>query len=98
MGSSRQHLIAACEGSLRRPGTDTIDVYQIHAFDALTPVEETLHALDDLVRTGKVRYVGCSGASTSRRARAPFRPNQAHDGVSTARRVRVQGPGAFAGI
>src|SRR5450759_5450828 len=50
VGSSRQHLIAACEGSLRRLGTDTIDVYQIHAFDALTPVEETLHALEHLVQ------------------------------------------------
>jgi aryl-alcohol dehydrogenase-like predicted oxidoreductase len=63
VGSSRHHLIAACEGSLRRLGTDTIDLYQIHAFDALVPVEETLHALDDLVRAGKVRYVGCSNFS-----------------------------------
>jgi aryl-alcohol dehydrogenase-like predicted oxidoreductase len=59
VGSCRQHLIAACEGSLRRLGTDTIDLYQIHAFDALTPVEETLHALDHLVQAGKVRCVGC---------------------------------------
>jgi aryl-alcohol dehydrogenase-like predicted oxidoreductase len=63
VGSSRQHLIAACEGSLRRLGTDTIDIYQIHAFDALTPVEETLAALDHLVQTGKIRYVGCSNFS-----------------------------------
>jgi aryl-alcohol dehydrogenase-like predicted oxidoreductase len=63
VGSSRQHLIAACEASLRRLGTETIDIYQIHAFDALTPAEETLAALDDLVHSGKIRYVGCSNFS-----------------------------------
>jgi len=63
VGASRAHLIAACEGSLRRLRTDTIDLYQLHGFDALTPVEETLRALDDLVRSGKVRYVGCSNFS-----------------------------------
>src|SRR5450755_1606324 len=50
LGSSRHHLVRACEASLRRLGTDTIDLYQLHGFDAQTPVEETLHALDDLVR------------------------------------------------
>lgn len=63
VGSSRHHLIAACEASLRRLGTDYIDLWQMHAFDASTPVEETLRALDDLVRAGKVRYVGCSNFS-----------------------------------
>jgi aryl-alcohol dehydrogenase-like predicted oxidoreductase len=63
VGSSRHHLIAACEGSLRRLGTETIDLYQIHAFDALTPAEETLAALDHLVQAGKIRYVGCSNFS-----------------------------------
>ena len=62
-GSSRYHLIRACEGSLRRLRTDYIDLYQMHGFDALTPVEETLRALDDLVRSGKVRYIGCSNFS-----------------------------------
>jgi len=62
-GSSRQHLIAACEASLRRLGTDVIDLWQLHGFDAMTPVEETLRTLDDLVRAGKVRYVGCSNFS-----------------------------------
>ena len=62
-GSSRFHLIRACEASLRRLGTDYIDLYQLHGFDALTPVEETLRALDDLVRCGKVRYIGCSNFS-----------------------------------
>ncbi len=63
VGSSRAHLIKACEGSLRRLGTDYIDLYQLHGFDALTLVEEVLHALDDLVRAGKIRYIGCSNFS-----------------------------------
>ena len=62
-GSSRLHLIRACENALRRLGTDTIDLFQLHAFDAGTPVEEVLSALDDLVRSGKVRYVGVSNFS-----------------------------------
>lgn len=63
VGSSRYHLIRACEASLRRLGTDYIDLYQLHAFDAFTPVEEALRALDDLVTSGKVRYIGCSNFS-----------------------------------
>jgi aryl-alcohol dehydrogenase-like predicted oxidoreductase len=63
VGSSRAHLVAAVEASLRRLGTDYIDLYQLHAFDALTPVEETLQTLDDLVRAGKIRYIGCSNFS-----------------------------------
>ncbi|MBX3145939.1 MAG: aldo/keto reductase [Gemmatimonadales bacterium] len=63
VGSSRMHLIASCEASLRRLGTDYIDIYHLHGFDALTPVEETLRALDDLVRSGKVRYIACSNFS-----------------------------------
>jgi aryl-alcohol dehydrogenase-like predicted oxidoreductase len=63
VGSSRAHLIAACEGSLRRLGTDYIDLYQLHGFDALTPVEEVVRTMDDLVRSGKVRMVGCSNFS-----------------------------------
>jgi aryl-alcohol dehydrogenase-like predicted oxidoreductase len=62
-GSSRHHLIRACEDSLRRLQTDHIDVYFMHGFDALTPMEETLHTLDDLIRAGKVRYIGCSNFS-----------------------------------
>lgn len=60
VGLSRRHIIAACEDSLRRLGTDYIDLYQVHGFDGLVPQEETLRALDDLVRSGKVRYIGCS--------------------------------------
>ena len=59
-GLSRAHLIRACEDSLRRLGTDYIDLYQTHSDDRETPLDETLRALDDLVRAGKVRYVGCS--------------------------------------
>ncbi|WP_087000045.1 aldo/keto reductase [Rhizobium sullae] len=62
-GSSRQHLIAACEASLRRMKTDVIDLYQLHEWDGQTPLEETMEALDTLVRQGKVRYVGCSNFS-----------------------------------
>ncbi len=62
-GLSRHHLIAACEASLRRSKTDVIDLYQVHAWDGLTPLEETLEALDTLVQHGKVRYVGCSNYS-----------------------------------
>jgi aryl-alcohol dehydrogenase-like predicted oxidoreductase len=62
-GLSRHHLIEACEASLRRLKTDVIDLYQVHEWDGLTPLEETLEALDMLVRHGKVRYVGCSNYS-----------------------------------
>src|SRR5688572_21307874 len=63
IGSSRHHLIRAVEGSLRRLGTDYIDLYQLHGFDAQTPVEEVLQTLDGLVRAGKIRYIGCSNFS-----------------------------------
>ena len=60
MGLSRKHILQACEASLRRLGTDYIDLYQVHADDRETPLEETLSALDRLVRDGKVRYIGAS--------------------------------------
>jgi aryl-alcohol dehydrogenase-like predicted oxidoreductase len=63
VGSSRFHLIRAVEGSLKRLRTDYLDLFQLHGFDALTPVEETVSALDDLVRAGKIRYLGCSNFS-----------------------------------
>jgi aryl-alcohol dehydrogenase-like predicted oxidoreductase len=63
LGSSRLHLIRACEESLRRLGTDYIDLYQLHGFDPVTPIEEVLNTLDVLVRSGKIRYVGCSNFS-----------------------------------
>src|ERR1039457_315693 len=59
-GLSRHHILSGCEASLRRLGTDHIDLYQVHEWDGLTPLEETLAALDLLVRSGKVRYVGAS--------------------------------------
>jgi aryl-alcohol dehydrogenase-like predicted oxidoreductase len=63
LGSSRYHLIRACEASLRRLNTDYIDVYHLHGFDAISPVEETLKTLDTLVESGKVRYIACSNFS-----------------------------------
>jgi aryl-alcohol dehydrogenase-like predicted oxidoreductase len=63
VGSSRFHLISAVEGALKRLGTDYIDLFQLHGFDAITPIEETLSTLDDLVRAGKIRYLGCSNFS-----------------------------------
>jgi aryl-alcohol dehydrogenase-like predicted oxidoreductase len=60
VGSSRRNLVAACEASLRRLGTDWIDLYQVHMWDKRTPIEETVSTLDDLVHQGKVRYVGAS--------------------------------------
>ncbi len=63
VGSSRHHLTEAVNGSLKRLGTDYIDLFQLHGFDAMTPQEEVLGALDDLVRAGKIRYIGCSNFS-----------------------------------
>ncbi|NRP85995.1 L-glyceraldehyde 3-phosphate reductase [Ensifer adhaerens] len=63
VGSSRQHLIQACEASLKRMKTDVIDLYQLHEWDGQTPLEETMEALDTLVRQGKIRYIGCSNFS-----------------------------------
>jgi aryl-alcohol dehydrogenase-like predicted oxidoreductase len=63
IGSSRFHLTRTVETSLRRLGTDYIDLYQLHAFDAMTPIEEVLTTLDGLVRAGKIRYIGCSNFS-----------------------------------
>jgi len=88
VGSSRHHLVAAVEGSLRRLGTDYIDLYQMHGFDAGTPVEETLGTLNDLVRAGKIRYIGCSNfsgwhlmkslAASQRHGWAPYVAHQAY--------------------
>ena len=65
MGASRRYMMAAVEASLRRLKTDWLDLYQVHQPDPLTPIEETLRGLDDLVRSGKVRYVGCSNYSAA---------------------------------
>ena len=87
-GLSRWHLIRECEASLRRLRTDVIDLYQVHQWDGLTPLEETMEALDSLVRSGKVRYVGCSNFSgwhvmkamevARRDGRVPFVSQQIH--------------------
>ena len=87
-GLSRWHLIRECEASLKRLRTDVIDLYQVHQWDGLTPLEETMEALDSLVRAGKVRYVGCSNYSgwhmmkameaARRDGRIPFVSEQIH--------------------
>jgi aryl-alcohol dehydrogenase-like predicted oxidoreductase len=87
-GLSRWHLIRECEASLKRLRTDVIDLYQVHQWDGLTPLEETMEALDSLVRAGKVRYIGCSNYSgwhvmkamevARRDHRVPFVSQQIH--------------------
>ena len=69
-GGSRHHIVSACEASLRRLNTDHIDLYQIHSQDLVTPPDETLRALDDLIRAGKVRYIGSSNHSGWTKMRA----------------------------
>jgi aryl-alcohol dehydrogenase (NADP+) len=69
-GASRKHVLDAIEGSLRRLRTDYVDLYQIHHSDPGTPIDETLRALDDVVRSGKARYVGCSNYHAYQVARA----------------------------
>ncbi|MEM7093340.1 MAG: aldo/keto reductase [Actinomycetota bacterium] len=79
-GASRKHIMDAVDDSLRRLKTDWIDVYQMHGYDPRTPIDETLSALDDLVRSGKVRYLGCSNYSAWQLARA--------NGVAAAESLR----------
>jgi aryl-alcohol dehydrogenase-like predicted oxidoreductase len=81
VGLSRQHIFAAIEDSLRRLSTDYIDLYQVHGWDLLTPIDETLRALDDLVRQGKVRYIGCSNWSARHLMKA-LCLSRAHDWAS----------------
>jgi aryl-alcohol dehydrogenase (NADP+) len=69
-GNSRKHILAAVDASLRRLQTDYIDLYQLHGYDQATPIDETLGALDDLLRQGKVRYTGCSNFLTYQLVRA----------------------------
>ena len=87
VGSSRFHLVRACEASLKRLGTDHIDVYFMHAFDALTPVDETLRALDDLVSAGKIGYIGASNFSGWQLMKALA----TSEGTGLARYVAYQG-------
>jgi aryl-alcohol dehydrogenase-like predicted oxidoreductase len=75
-GASRRYTMAAVEASLRRLKTDWLDLYQVHRHDPLTPIEETLRALDDLVRAGKVRYTGCSNFSASQVVEAQLTARQ----------------------
>ncbi len=78
VGASRRYIMRAVEDSLRRLQTDWIDLYQQHSPDAKTPIEETLHALDDLVRSGKVRYVGCSNFAAWQVADAMWTADDRH--------------------
>lgn len=78
-GASRNYIMSAVEGSLKRLRTDWIDLYQIHTPDAATPIEETLRALDDLVKQGKVRHIGCSNFSTA----------QIDQAMATAKQLRL---------
>jgi len=78
VGSSRHHLIRAVEASLRRLGTNHIDLYQVHRWDPDVPIDETLAALDDLVHGGKVRYIGCSGYASYQLYRALW-SSELHD-------------------
>jgi aryl-alcohol dehydrogenase-like predicted oxidoreductase len=71
-GASRRYIMAAVEASLKRLKTDWLDLYQVHRHDPLTPIEETLRALDDLVRAGKVRYIGCSNFSAAQMVEAQW--------------------------
>jgi len=77
-GASRRHVFDAVEGSLRRLGTDWIDLNQIHFPDVTTPIEETLRALDDIVRQGKVRYIGCSNFSSWQMVEAQWTARTQH--------------------
>lgn len=77
-GSSRRRILAGCEASLRRLKIEAIDLYQIHAFDPDTTLEETLGALDDLVRAGKVRYIGCSNYDAWRIVQAFWVSDRGH--------------------
>jgi aryl-alcohol dehydrogenase (NADP+) len=69
-GNSRHNILRSIDGTLRRLGTDHVDVYQVHSWDSHTPIDETLQALDDIVRAGKARYVGCSNVQAYQLARS----------------------------
>ena len=77
-GGSRRYIMRAVEASLKRLRTDWIDLYQLHQYDPLTPIEETLRALDDLVRSGKVRYIGCSNLPAWRVVEAQWAARTEH--------------------
>ncbi len=85
-GNSRKNIMRALDASLRRLGTDYVDLYQLHSWDADTPIDETLQALDDVVRSGKVRYVGCSNFLAYQLARSIGRAEV----LSTANFISVQ--------
>jgi 1-deoxyxylulose-5-phosphate synthase len=87
-GLSRKHIMSAVEDSLRRLGTDYLDLYQVHRFDPGVPIEETLSALDDLIRAGKVRYLGCSGFAAWQLVRALWVSDQERLAAFASMQVR----------
>jgi aryl-alcohol dehydrogenase-like predicted oxidoreductase len=93
VGLSRLHIMQSIDASLARLGTDYIDLYQVHGFDAVTPLDETLRALDDLVRVGKVRYIGCSNFTAWQTMKALGISAQEH----SARFVTIQAYYSLAG-
>ena len=92
VGLSRGHIMQAVEDSLERLGTDYIDLYQIHGFDPLTPLEETLGVLDDLVGAGKVRYIGCSNLAAWQLMKALWTSDKLNCSVSKACRPTTRLP------
>src|SRR3954471_11411360 len=102
-GLSRHHIMRAVDASLRRLGTDYIDLYQVHEWDGQTPLQETLQALDDLVRSGKVRYIGVSNyaawhlmkalGTADRHDLTPFVSTQVHYSLQTRDRDRDRARG-----
>jgi 1-deoxyxylulose-5-phosphate synthase len=90
-GLSRKHIVSAIDASLRRLGTDYVDLYQIHRFDVHTPVEETVQALDDLIRSGKVRYVGAGLIPYSPPARGLLAGTRQRSGITGTKRAAVSG-------
>jgi aryl-alcohol dehydrogenase-like predicted oxidoreductase len=93
-GASRGYIIQAVEASLRRLQTDWIDLYQLHFPDPLTPIEETLRALDDLIHAGKVRYIGCSNLPAWRMVEAQWTARDQGLTPFASRAIRVQPIGA----
>ena len=93
-GASRGYILAEAEESLRRLRTDYIDLYQIHYPDPKTPIEETLRALDDLVKSGKVRHIGCSNFNAAQLREAESAASKAFDQALRIQPGRIQPAGA----
>ena len=95
IGASRGHILDSIDGTLRRLQTDHLDLYQIHGNDSVTPIEETLHALDDLVKSGKVRYIGVITGRPGRSPKPSPYPTFARSPASTPCRPTTPSPAAI---